>query len=121
LQMMKLITPRTRKERATFNYKMFIILAIRIHIIIKALRGFSTKGQLQRLELIIITTAACSTSKVTPNMMSRERRSRLLPTGIRRDPRHRPKYLQCLLAIRIQNTSTRARCKLLSLGRIRTC
>ena len=126
LQMMKpTIHNSIRKEEVIYNNiknnKIFIIKAIRIPIIIKALTGFNKKEPLQRLEQIFIMIAACSINIVRPNMTSSERRSKPPPKGIKRGPRRRQRYLQYLSVISIQTNSIKARYKQPNLKRTRTC
>jgi len=114
-----------RKEEVIYNNiknnKIFIIKAIRIPIIIKALTGFNKKEPLQRLEQIFIMIAACSINIVRPNMTSSERRSKPPPKGIKRGPRRRQRYPQYLSVISIQTNSIKARYKQPNLKRTRTC
>jgi len=126
LQMMKPNIHRIRKERMIYNNiknnKIFIIKAIRIPIIIKALTGFNMKEPLQRLVLTFIMIAACLINTVRHNMTSSERRSKLPPKGIKRGLKRHQRYLQYLSIISIQTSSIKAKCKQqLHLKRTRTC
>ena len=125
LQTMKLTSLKIRKEEVIYNNikinKIFIIKAIRIPIIIKALKGFSRKEPLQRLVLTFIMIAACSTNTVTHSTTFKERRSKQLLKGLKRGRRLHQRYLQSLSTTNILTSSTRARCKHQHLKRTRTC